>query len=186
METELCKLARKYHSDKCPAIYHGYTPFYDELLRKRNIKRVLEIGIGYVNGVGNPDGSAYIPGASLFMWEEYFPEAEIYGLDIDPRVLINGGRIKSFVCDQGNSGSLIDAATNISGEFDLIVDDGSHIPEHQRLTAGMFLPRLSATGIYIVEDATDTSFIATLPFRCEIKEFEHLPTNDNRLIVIQH
>src|SRR5208282_349396 len=105
MDTELCKLAVKWCSDKTVTIRHDYTPYYHELLRERDIKKVLEIGIGYpeLMDAHNP---GYKAGASLFMWQEYFPEAEIYALDIKSDILINEGRIKSFLCDQSDEVSL--------------------------------------------------------------------------------
>src|SRR5208337_5037275 len=98
MSTSLCDIALKYHCDKHPEIGHGYTPYYSELLHGRNIKRILEIGIGGIACMGYiPD---YVVGASLFMWQDYFPEAEIVGWDIDPDALINADHIKSLLCDQ--------------------------------------------------------------------------------------
>ena len=35
MKTELCKIAEKYGTDKCPQIFHDYTPTYHELFKDR-------------------------------------------------------------------------------------------------------------------------------------------------------
>jgi demethylmacrocin O-methyltransferase len=144
--------------------HHGYTPVYWEALKdKRNdIRRVLEVGIGYKNATYN----AYWPyGASLRMWEEFLPNAEIYGMDIHPEVFINEGRIKSLYTDQSSVISLMDnihSLCDTGGPFDLIIDDGSHILEHQILTANCYLPFLAADGIYIIEDVNvDPMTVAT-------------------------
>ena len=147
--TPLCELAEKHHTDKGP--YHGYTPVYHELLngRRESTRRVLEVGIGYAGRGHTP----FWPfGASLKMWEEYFPGAVIYGVDIAPEVMINQGRIHSSLCDQSRASSLIDTAERLGGDFDLIVDDGSHELEHQILTVNILLRYLKPNGIFVIED----------------------------------
>lgn len=149
--TDLCALATKYGTDKWNA--HHYTPHYHRLFkdRRNEVKKVLEIGIGDLTMV-NPTGAPYVPGASLRMWEEYFPNAEIYALDINPKLLINRGRIHSTFCDQSNIEYLSAVIPWLGKDFDLIVDDGSHWPEHQALTALTFLPLLAQNGFYVIED----------------------------------
>ena len=40
------------------------------------------------------------PGASLRVWRDYFPNAIIYGADIDKDILFAEERIKTFYIDQ--------------------------------------------------------------------------------------
>jgi hypothetical protein len=47
VQTELCKIAAKWGTDKVPSIGHSYTPYYHELLKGKTVRRMLEIGIGY-------------------------------------------------------------------------------------------------------------------------------------------
>ena len=160
--TPLCEIAYKHQTDK--GEHHGYTPHYWELLKnsREKVTRVLEVGIGYASR----HHPAYWPfGASLRMWEEFFPRAEIYGMDIAPEVLINKGRIKSFLGDQSNACSLMDTIQKIGGDFDLIVDDGSHMLEHQVLTAHVYLPFVRHGGFYIIEDVNEhpDNIISRLP-----------------------
>ena len=118
-------------------------------------------------------GKEYTPGASLFMWEAYFPNADIYALDIDPSVLVNQGRIRSFQCDQGDGGSLLNVLPYLGHGFDFIVDDGSHIPEHQVKTARTFFPLLASGGIYAIEDIplSAREFVASqLPWKSGFHE----------------
>jgi hypothetical protein len=185
--TELCKIGAKYKTDKTPSVGHGYTPFYHSLLAGKRVKRVLEIGIG-----GGPVSMSHIPdytiGASLFMWEEFFPEAEIFALEINSDTLVNTGRIKSYVCDQSDEKSLRDAITKIGPGFDLIIDDGSHNPKHQILTANILVPMLNPGGLYIIEDVSDPSIVSCINFPCEVKEFnpEAFECHDDRVIVIKN
>lgn len=184
--TELCKLALKYRTDKVAQFRHHYTPYYHELLKdRRDFKKVLEIGIGYPNlALGHVPN--YRAGASLRMWQDYFPEAEIYGLDIEPSALVNEGRIKSFICDQSDSDSLQHAVGQVGGNFDLIIDDGSHNLEHQVFTAKRLLPLLNSTGIYVIEDVLDAKYIVNhLSVPCEVQTFD-TSLGDDTLIIIQN
>jgi len=148
--TRLCKLCKQYGSDKDGL--HNYTPLYHALLAKRKITRMLEIGIGTKACMVPAVGRNYQPGASLRMWRDYFPDAEIWGWDIDRDVLVNDGRIHTHWCDQSDISSL-EAAADASGKmFDLIVDDGSHILDHQVLSANFLYNRLTPGGLYMVED----------------------------------
>ena len=69
------------------------------------------------------------PGASLRVWRDYFPGANIFGADIDQDILFSENRVETFYLDQTSKES-IDAmwrAIKIS-DFDLIIDDGlAHI-----------------------------------------------------------
>ena len=150
-DTPLCKIAQKYHTDKCR--FHNFTPYYHKLLADKPVKRVLEIGLGWAGLMHND----YPSGGSLFMWRDFFPQAEIFGLDIRPDALVNQDRIKSFLCDQSNEDSLRNIVKKIGGNFDLIVDDGSHVPAHQVLTANVFYPLLAPGGLYFIEDVHTTT-----------------------------
>lgn len=145
-DTDLCRVALRHHTDK--SHFHNYTPTYHRLLAGKQVKKVLEIGLGW-GGLMHND---YQHAGSLLMWRDYFPEAEIYGLDIRPDALRNEHRIHSFLCDQSSLDSLFRAANEVGGNFDLIVDDGSHVPTHQVSTATVFVPLLAPGGIYVIED----------------------------------
>jgi hypothetical protein len=152
MPTELCALALKYRSDKCPEILHGYTPYYHSLFKnnREEVRKVLEIGIGTPSTM-QVDG--YKAGASLFMWKDYFPKAMIYGVDILDEAMVNEFRIQSYKCDQSKREELIELAKKLGGNFDLIIDDGSHNPKDQMLTALVLIPLLKPGGYYVIEDA---------------------------------
>jgi cephalosporin hydroxylase len=149
--TPLCQLAIKHQSDKggrhltygggpCHAT-HEYTPIYHDLLSTQRdaVHSVLEIGVNR--------------GCSLRMWEEFFPNAKIIGLDINSECLFNTGRIRTFKADQSDPASLTHAlAMAGAGPYDLIVDDGSHLMTHQALSLMTLLPHLSDIGVYVIED----------------------------------
>ena len=89
---------------------------------------------------------------SVRMWEEFFPNAVVHGLDIDPKCKqFESGRVKIHIGDQSDK-NFLQSVTNIAGGFDLIIDDGSHIPQHQIASFEHLFPTLSQHGIYVVED----------------------------------
>jgi hypothetical protein len=132
-------LAKKYGTDKSVGDHH-YTIVYHGLFNdKRNeIKKVLEIGIAN--------------GDSLRMWRDYFPSAQIYGIDNDKNTLIEEERIKSFLANQEDEGQMLEVMKEIGPDIDLIVDDGGHEREAQIISAKTLLPFLKKGGLYIVED----------------------------------
>ncbi len=144
----LTELADYYYCDKY--YLHSYIPFYEKLFAGMTVHKMLEIGIGYEEMM-RPLVPRYIHGASLRMWEEYFPQAEIFSCDIRPETLINEGRIHSLVCDQYDHAAL-SALAGQFGCFDIIIDDGCHHPMAQIITFGALWPYLNDGGIYIIED----------------------------------
>lgn len=180
--TRLCELAEKYRSDKVVSIFHDYTPFYDALLQGREVKRVLEIGIGTPSIMSHV--SEYEAGASLRMWRDYFPDADIYGLDRELEAMIdNEPRIITMLCDQSSRDSLSETSAKLLAstgceKFDLIVDDGSHWYEDQALTANVFVPSLlSPTGVYVIEDVLrrdDLSIRLSVPFEIKIFNIDRI------------
>lgn len=151
-------LARKYGCDKLSA--HGYVPFYEELFRGRTVKRLLEIGIGY-RELMKPFVPHYVHGASLRMWNDFFPDAEIFACDIRQDTLINEGRIHSWVCDQSKVASLLSLAQTVGDNLDVIIDDGSHNRDDQIVTAIVLKYSLAPGGVYIVEDVQEPERVAT-------------------------
>lgn len=123
--------------------------------RDREIN-ILEIGIG-VNG---KNWKAYIAhgknkegGGSIKMWFDYFKRGKIYAIDINPALFLNNDRITTFVVNQGkieDLESFLDKIKNI--EFNYIIDDGSHRPDHQQLTFSLLFPKVKSGGIYFIED----------------------------------
>ncbi len=145
----LTELAKKYGCDKF--FNHSYMPVYDRLLGSKQVRRLLEIGIGYKDMM-TPFVPFYVHGASLQMWSEYWPEADIFACDIHEATLVNEGRIKSVVCDQSSPVQLLNMIGVLGGNWDVIIDDGSHQFEHQTLTAATLLPYMRKGGVYIIED----------------------------------
>ena len=123
---------------------HGYTPVYERWLEpiRNEPLRVLEIGVC----------DPRMPGASLKGWYEYFPKATIFGYDIVDAHRFDNDRIATFAGDQSDRADLARFVEFSGGEFDIIIDDGSHKAMHQQVSLAFLLPHLKPGGQYIIED----------------------------------
>jgi hypothetical protein len=184
--TELCELAFKYRTDKCPQINHTYTPVYYELLKdkKESFKKVLEIGIGTVYSMRHVD--KYIVGASLKMWRDFFPNAQIYGVDIEEECMFEDERIKTFQMDSTRHRQLSRLIGVIGSDIDLVVDDGPHSTRLQLRTVRNLMPLLQKSVLYIIEDCKSPELIKeNLPeYDVEIIRLEKI-THDNNLVIVR-
>lgn len=119
--------------------YAHYLDLYDHYLEKYRAKpiKILEIGVR--------------KGGSLQMFKEYFPNGQIYGLDIDPSVVFEEDRIKIFIGDQADIDFLLKISDE-NGPFDIIIDDGGHYALQQICTFMSLFPELNDGGTYIIED----------------------------------
>lgn len=89
-------------------------------------------------------------GASLRMWEEFFPFSQIHGLDIDPACAFRTARIRVTTGSQHDETLL----RRIAGgeQFDIVIDDGSHVVDHIVHTLTQLWPRIRPGGFYCIED----------------------------------
>ncbi len=146
----LKKLAIKYGTDKNSD--HNYINIYNTYLlplKEKNIN-LLEIGIG---GENNSQSG----GASLKMWEEFFQYGKIYGIDIYDKKFCDSDRIKTFTGSQTDY-KFLENVIKITGELDIIIDDGSHINKDVVKTFLFLFKKLKNSGYYIIED-TQTSYM---------------------------
>ena len=125
-------------SDKL--FWHRYLPFYEPYFNYLGDAHcVLEYGV--------------YRGASVRYLSERFGQASIIGCDILaplpewPR----SERINYVTLDQGNPQALEQLFDDHPGPFDLVIEDGSHEPTHQRNCLVATLPHVRPGGVYIVE-----------------------------------
>jgi hypothetical protein len=153
IETPLCEIAFKYGTDKCGQICRPYTSFYYKLLKDKQetIKKVLELGIGYEGNIrySHPN---YRKGASLYMWRDFFPNAQIYGADVIPETMFEDERIKTFFCDERRRSDLRKLIEETGSDINLFVADGSHLKRNQIRTCLTIKPLLKKDAIYVIED----------------------------------
>ena len=144
--SDLLKLFDKHNTDK-GSRKHFYQEVYEphfEKIRNKDIN-ILEIGVW--------------KGESTAALHEYFPNATVYGIDIFVRTnpeeisilkedrvkWIKGDTMDPLIKDQCR-----EAWPNV--RFDIIIDDGAHWPEANRLTFKHLAPLLKKKGKYFVED----------------------------------
>lgn len=139
------ELFKKYGTDK--GIW-GYTPHYMRVLEpmRHKVKRVLEIGI-----CGNRDIPNNVTGASLFAWRDFFPNAEIVGVDNEKAWMVNTDRIQSYCINAYDREAMTNVA-RATGPFDFICDDAVHDPIPQIDLLKTLLPFLTEDGWYSIED----------------------------------
>jgi hypothetical protein len=145
-QNELDRLALLHGSDKFGS--HYYTGHYDSCfapLRARPL-HLLEIGIG---GYDDPAAG----GASLRMWKDYFPSAQIYGLDWYAKPGVAEDRVKTYQGSQTDPVAMARILADTPDQaFDIIIDDGSHRSEHVIATFLMMFQYVKPGGWYVVED----------------------------------
>jgi SAM-dependent methyltransferase len=92
-------------------------------------------------------------GGSLAMWREYFGKnCKIYGVDIEPACMTyKSDGIEVFIGDQSDRGFWGRFREQVP-KVDILIDDGGHDPEQQRITLEEMLPHLQPGGVYLCED----------------------------------
>lgn len=154
---ELKRLMDYYGSDKGGKNnHHNYAQYYSLIFgnQKKNIKNFLEIGLGS-NNVKVPSnmGKDGKPLASLRAWRDFFINANIYGADVDKRILKDENRIKTFYVDQTNPDTIKSMFEKIGIEkFDIILEDGLHEYNANICFFENSIKHLAVDGIYIIED----------------------------------
>jgi predicted O-methyltransferase YrrM len=133
-------LACKWGTDKRAGI-HNYTKWYEAMWAAQRLEPVkfLEIGVQ--------------TGASLRMWEEFFPNGRIVGIDVDPRCQVLESKRVSIVIGSQDDPAVRDRLSECHPKgFDIIIDDGSHVSEHMEKSFDLYFPILKPGGTYVIED----------------------------------
>ena len=161
------------HGDKGTA--HTYINEYEKLLDGyRENSTVLEIGI--------------CQGESLKMWEEYFINSNVYGIDITDQYikdLIAENKYNIIIGDASSENILKHLNDLI---FDVIIDDGSHLINDQINSFNILKNRMKPNGIYIIEDVNNLdSTIDTykkLHNNVEIVDNRHIKNRVDDVLVV--
>jgi Methyltransferase domain len=92
-------------------------------------------------------------GGSLSMWREYFGEScHVYGVDIEPACMAySDEKTKVFIGDQADRAFWAKVRKAVP-TIDILIDDGGHLPEQQRITLEEMLPHICSGGVYLCED----------------------------------
>ena len=143
--SEIWNQPRKLKSDK----WEHYFDIYDHCLSRFYGKKISFLEIGIQNG------------GSIEVAQKLFDsKSSISGLDIDPRcsdisaILQN---INIYIGSQVDEQILNRIANDHNKNFDVIIDDGSHIQSHMIFTFTRMFQFLNDGGIYLIED-THTNY----------------------------
>lgn len=127
-------------------IANGYLPTYLKIIEELALgttARVLELGVDQ--------------GHSLQMWRDLLPHGEVVGVDHRPEAMdavIRRKIVAEVILSEQDAPDLperIQRATDLD-EFDLIVDDASHLGKQTRASLKLLWPMLAGGGFYVIED----------------------------------
>jgi hypothetical protein len=131
------------YSDKASG--HGYDKVFAHLFGGKTVDNFLEIGL-FLNELQHTDLNA---------WTSVFPSANIYGGDKKESQLFNSGKISTHVVDQEVAASFDALKAAFAVEFDVVLDDASHIYANTVTTFEALFPAVKAGGMYLIEDIQD-------------------------------
>jgi hypothetical protein len=140
---------------------HSYLPLYQKLLegKKETALNVLEIGIG---------DFGWKNGGSMKLWNEFFTNANIYGLDVRPLDSFLDGLTtnnKIFIytsTDAYNTEFVTETFVNKNIKFDFMLDDGPHNLESMLIFIQLYSQLMTDDGILMIEDVQSWDWIETL------------------------
>ena len=135
---------------------HSYLPLYQQLLigKKETAKNVLEIGI--------------LHGGSIKLWNDFFTNANIYGLDImNNHYVWEGIKNKEKILlhtsvDAYDEDFFITNFLNKNIKIDFMLDDGPHTIESMIQFIKLYSQIMTEDGILIIEDVQSWDWIDIL------------------------
>ena len=120
---------------------HGYAKVYEDLFQpiKNETLKILEIGSFYGNA-----------SAALFF---YFKKSLIYSADINPDMYkYKGSRLENFYVDSSSRESIDKNILDKDIDFNIIIEDASHMLKDQIISLFMLFPKIKKGGIFIIEE----------------------------------
>ena len=136
----LKKIAETYKSDK---IEHGYIEIYESYFHKLKEENLIILELGIADG------------KSLLTWSDYFKNSKIVGIDIHKINIeeknLNRNNIDIYQGSQSNEKFISEIISEYK-EFDIIIDDGSHLSKDVKKSFQLLFPALKNKGLYVVED----------------------------------
>lgn len=145
---DLLELYKQTSNDSDKERTHTYiSNFYNEKFdpfRNKQIQ-ILEIGI--------------LQGHSLKLWEQYFPKAEIFGVDIQNIIQHSYSERVKIIFGDAYSVNFIEKIEETFGKFDIIIDDGPHTLETQQFFLANYPSLLkNSESMIILEDVYSKAF----------------------------
>ena len=139
--TSLIDIGKKYPTSKNIS---GFMELYESFFKDYKDKNINILEIGVDNG------------DSLRVWREYFSKANICGIDIIKKDFkISNVEI---LCGSQNDPIFLDTVIKKYNNFDIIIDDGSHLSKHIIFSFNYLFKHLNNEGLYIIEDLQTSYF----------------------------
>lgn len=132
---DLAEVARRHGTDKYD---HNYAPHYERHLVDPAV--IVEVGVAH--------------GHSLRMWREFYPQAHVVGIEINPDY--DGPGVVIGDAARGETWARVDMAIGQGASPEVIIDDGSHQAADILATFAVAWPRLRLGGWYVIEDLDTT------------------------------
>ncbi len=162
--------------------WHNYTIVYEKLFEhiKNQSVKLFELS----NSVNDPKTKLF---GSLEAWSKYFKNGIIYGAD--PKGYDKDNKYK---VDQTESKNIIEMWNKI-GKVNIIIDNGIHTFDFNKLFLESSINNLQNGGIYIIEsvviDELDKwkTYFSNTKYKVQIIDLTNDKNKiDNRLIIIQN
>jgi len=158
------------HQGKISDKWTGYLSRYETLFAAYRDLPVNLLEIGVQNG------------GSVEIWAKYFTKAErIVGVDINARcggLTFDDARIQVIVSDATSS----EAQNIVVGNFDIIIDDGSHYDIDIVKGFASWFKRLKVGGLYIIEDMHCCQRFAPINGICHFTEIAKELTHNRQVV----
>jgi len=136
----------KNNSDK--ESYHKYiSNFYNEKFNRFKTEKInlLEIGMLW--------------GDSIKLWDDFFENAKIYGVDVSNKLKYNFSEKVNLIFDDAYSENFINNLKSKNLKFNIIIDDGPHTLQSQLFFLSNYPELLcDKNSIIILEDVYPTEF----------------------------
>lgn len=131
---------------------HSYIPIYEKLFSEYRNKDITLVEAGIFDG------------GSLYLWCQYFNNANIIGVDSRKWTNYDKNKFDQMLRDNPRISYInTDAtSTSLSDNFDYIdifIDDASHELKDQQKTFDIVWNKLSNNGLYIIEDIKPENII---------------------------
>ena len=152
---------------------HTYLETYDKLFAPfQKGCTIMEIGLAM--------------GDSIRMWDEYFENSQIFGVDISVVFPVVNYK-NDVVIIEGDATEEKFLNSLFFPDMDIIIDDGSHMEADQIKTFNLLKGKMKQGGIYIIEDILaldqNRNRFESLHDNCEIVDMRHTGRFDNVLII---
>ena len=146
-------------------IRHNYvSEYYEDAFAKYRFNKInlLEIGIAC--------------GASLKLWDSFFTNSKIYGVDI------NSSQVNPYVMNDKFELFFENAYDQIFvnkiPNMDIIIDDGPHTLQSQLDFIDLYLPKVNAGGLLIIEDIASIDYVNHLKQRIGDRKYTLIDTRE--------